>query len=100
MLSLASNLKGSQVFKLQDEHNASYFQNVVDCGLRQPDRKVTILFRDFYYAPSWLVEQEGSVALKSAQYGGNIICSTDILWHYGHFAQKDSCGPPTRLYSQ
>ena len=30
MLSLASNLKGSQVFKLQDEHNASYFQNVVD----------------------------------------------------------------------
>ena len=30
MLSLASNLKGSQVFKLQDEHNASFFQNVVD----------------------------------------------------------------------
>jgi hypothetical protein len=25
MLSLASNLKGSQVFKLQDEHNASFF---------------------------------------------------------------------------
>ena len=24
MLSLASNLKGSQVFKLQDEHNASF----------------------------------------------------------------------------
>lgn len=30
MLSLASNLKGSQVLKLQDEHNASYFQNAVD----------------------------------------------------------------------
>ncbi len=30
MLSLASNLKGSQVFKLQDEHNASSFSYVLE----------------------------------------------------------------------
>lgn len=53
MPSLASNLKGSQVFKLQDEHNASYFQNVVDWITpnrftawhnQESDHKVTKLF--------------------------------------------------------
>ena len=44
MLSLASNLKGSQVFKLQDEHNASYFILKMSwIGLRLPDHEVTKL---------------------------------------------------------
>ena len=47
MLSLASNLKGSQVFKLQDEHNASYFSKMSWVNLRQPDHKVTKNLWDF-----------------------------------------------------
>jgi len=30
----------------------------------------------------------------------NIICSTDILWHYGHFAQDVSCTHPTCRFSK
>ena len=30
----------------------------------------------------------------------NIICSTDILWHYGHFAQDVSYAQPTCRFSK
>ena len=40
MLSLASVLKVSQVFKLQDEHNVSYFTKMSRTELRQSDYKI------------------------------------------------------------
>lgn len=50
MLSLASNLKGSQVFKLQDEHNASSFFLCLGKSCRYPNAKLVILlmFRIIY----------------------------------------------------